>query len=434
MDYIKLSTKDKSIIESFRKNRRLEWCSSEDKFNRYDPEVINTKDKYQYKGIIFCFYPNELKISFFPHYYFNGNLHNANDFKVIDCINVISEFKNTFEIDWEKLRVINIEFGINVLSPIDVKDLIMFLVYHNQNEFRTDIQYPFSKKSYLVNKRSQRPNDYKTIKAYAKGLQFPKFTDINTFRFEVKSRESAYINKLGILNLNDLLKVNVYYLLIDKLIEEFKNVLILYDKIDFTNLNSKEVSKLNTLLSQSHWYRVKQDNKRNVFNDEKIKYYKLITKTGNHLKKQLEKIIFEKLESLKKGAISTPKENSKKDAISTLYNGRIRTQNKTQTTTVKTLLCQVTKINISMQKNDSILLSHTGLKYYFKNDKKVFEQIKRRYLSNSWLSSDFEIQIKEIAHSIRTAKSDQQKKQKRIYQPQQVNLLNQFSFSPIYNI
>ena len=88
------------------------------------------------------------------------------------------------------------------------------------------------------------------------------------------------------------------------------------------------------------------------------------------------------------------------------------------------ILCQVTKINISMQKNDSILLSHTGLKHYYKNDKKVFEQIKRRYLSNRWSSSDFETQIKEIAHNIRNSKSNQDIRQERIYKPKQVNLLS----------
>ncbi len=98
------------------------------------------------------------------------------------------------------------------------------------------------------------------------------------------------------------------------------------------------------------------------------------------------------------------------------------------------ILCQITKINISMQKNDSILLSHTGLKHYYKNDKKVFEQIKRRYLSNRWSSSDFETQIKEIAHNIRNAKSNQEIKQNRIYPIQQVNFLNQFYFSPKHNI
>lgn len=377
MDYIKLSTTDKSIIESFRKDERLQWCSSEDKFNRYDPEVINTKDKYQYEGIVFCFYPNELKVSFFPHYYFNGNLHNANDFKVIDCINVISEFKNAFKVDWEKLRIINIEFGINVLSPIDVKDLIMFLAYHNQNEFRTDIQYPFSKKSYLVNKRSQRPNDYKTIKAYAKGIQFPEFCDINTFRFEIKSDQSKYINKLGIFNINDLLKVDVYERFSDKLIKEFKDVLLLNDDDDDSNLTVKEKSKFRAYLHPNFWYRIKQDNKRNRFNKEKTKYYKLLDKTGNHLKKQLEKIIFDKLEYLKSGAVSTPQINIKSGAVSSIIYSGIGTQ-------YKNTICKVTGLNISMQKDDSILLSHSGLKFYFENDKKEFEKIKKRYLSKRW--------------------------------------------------
>jgi hypothetical protein len=86
-------------------------------------------------------------------------------------------------------------------------------------------------------------------------------------------------------------------------------------------------------------------------------------------------------------------------------------------------VCRITNINISMQKNDSILLSHTGLKYYYKTDKKVFEQIRRQYLSEVWFKSDFEKQIKEIAHNIRNTKSNQSIKQKRIYKPEQMNIL-----------
>lgn len=56
--------------------------------------------------------------------------------------------------------------------------------------------------------------------------------------------------------------------------------------------------------------------------------------------------------------------------------------------------CKITELDISMQKDNSILLSHTGLKYYFKNNKEIFEQIKRRYLSKVWHDSDFETQIK----------------------------------------
>lgn len=91
---------------------------------------------------------------------------------------------------------------------------------------------------------------------------------------------------------------------------------------------------------------------------------------------------------------------------------------------VKKNICKVTGFNIEMQKNDSVLLSHTGLRYYYQTDRKIFEQIKRRYLSKRWTSSDFETQIKEIAHNIRNAKSNQGIRQERIYKPQQVNLLS----------
>ncbi|MFV8352015.1 hypothetical protein [Flavobacterium sp. XS2P14] len=350
VDYIKLSTKDKSIIEYFRKDKRLEWCSSEDKFNRYDPEVIITKDKYQYKGIIFCFYPNELKISFFPHYSHNDNLHNANDFRVKDCINVILEFKNTFKIDWEKLRIINLEFGVNVVSPIDIKDLISFLAYHNQNEFKTDIQYTYSKKSYHINKRSGRPNDYKIIKAYAKGIQFSDYCDIDTFRFEIKSDQSKYINKLGIFTLNDLLKVDVYERFSDNLINEFKDVLLLNVNDDDSNLTTKEQSTLKKYLHPNFWYRIKQDNQRNRFNKEKTKYYKLLDKTGNHLKKQLEKIIYDKLEYLKSGAVSTPNKNIKSGAVSSIIYSGIGTQ-------YKNAICKVTGLDISTQKRQHFIKS-----------------------------------------------------------------------------
>ena len=54
-----------------------------------------------------------------------------------------------------------------------------------------------------------------------------------------------------------------------------------------------------------------------------------------------------------------------------------------------------------MQKKTSILLSHTGLKYYYKTDKKIFNEIKQKHLSNKWLNANDKIIIKELAHNIR---------------------------------
>jgi len=54
-----------------------------------------------------------------------------------------------------------------------------------------------------------------------------------------------------------------------------------------------------------------------------------------------------------------------------------------------------------MQKSDSILLSHTGLRYYLKTNVKIYNKVKRKYLSKKWIDTNVETEIKEIAHNIR---------------------------------
>jgi hypothetical protein len=429
IDFLKLQTYDLTLVDYFNNNELLMWLSDTDKLNHSYTEVINTKKVKQYKGIYFCFYSNRLDILLKPHYYFNGNLHNANDFRITDCINVINEFKNDFKIDLNLLKVVNIEFGLNVISPIDIKDLITFLAYHERNEFRTDAGLSFSKKSYKPTKNGTA-NKYKFIKAYAKGLQFPTYCSINTFRFEVSSKMNKYCKReLTVNTANNLLNLEVYYKMADLLLKEFKEVLILDCITNFENLTPKDLKKVTGYLNPLLWYKIKNQS-RNSFSKNKTNYYKLIDKVENHLKRQLEKIIFDKLKFLKEGAYSTPKENINKGAYSNIYKDGICTLNENKKVEVENCICSVTGLTISMQKPDSVLLSHTGLKYYFETDKKVFEQVKRKYLSKVWINSDFETQIKEIAHNIRNAKSNQTIKQNRIYKPQQLNILELLNLTP----
>jgi len=425
LDFLKLSIIDISLINYLEHHNLLEWVKSEDKINLFDFEVIKTKTVKHYKGILFCFYSNRIDILFKPHYYFNNNLHNANDFKIVDCIKTISELKNTFEIDLKLLKVVNIEFGINILSPIDIKKLIAFLLYHEKNEFKTDVGLAFSKKSFRANPNGTI-NLYKIIKAYAKGLQFPQYCDINTFRFEVKSKQSKYINQLGIYTANDLLNFDCYLKMADEIKNEFDKVLLLDCETDFKNLTGKEQAKITNYLNTLTWFNISQDSYRNRFNKEKTKYNNLVNKVENNLKKQLDKIVFDQLEYIKTGAISTHKENVKSGAISNIYKGGICTQkvnpNKAKKEVVKKSFCRITQLDISMQKEDSILLSHSGLKFYYKNDNEVFEKIKNQYLSKIWFNSSLEIQIKELAHNIRNANSNQQIKQRRLYPQHQAQL------------
>ena len=430
-DFIKIATYNTELKDFFFNSELLEPVKNIRTFTKNDPDTSTTKIIKQYKEIYFFFYSKELKISFYPHYHYNNYLHNANDFTVNDAINTTKEFieifENDFNIDLNDFRVINIEFGLNIISPIDIKFLIAFLSFHEKNIFVTDIDYPFSKKSFSINKTTNKRNDYKIIKAYAKGIQFPEDCDINTFRFEVKSKESAYIKKSGIKTIYDLLEIAVYNTLEEQIIKEFKEVLILDYNIDTANLNASEQAKVKEFVNPTYWNMIIAENKRNRFRNKVREYYMIIDKIGNHLKIQIEKILIEKLTELKKSAISTPIESVNNYAISTVYNSRNCIQNNQdynlKDEPLKNNICKITGLDISMQK-ESILLSHSGLKYYFKNDKKIFEQIRNKYLSKQWSKADFQTQIKEIAHNIRNTISNQNIKQKRIYKPDQLNILN----------
>lgn len=330
LDFLKLYIIDITLINYLENHYLLQWVKSEDRFNYFDKEVIKTKTVKQYNGILFCFYSNRVEVLFKPHYYFNDGSHNANDFKIKDCINVILEFKNTFKIDLKLFKVVNIEFGINVLPPVDIKKLIAFLLYHERNEFKTDTGLAFSRKSFKANPNGSI-NRYKTIKAYAKGIQFPGFTDINTFRLEVNSKESKYINPLGIYTANDLLNFDCYLNMSNKLLEEWEKVLLLDYQTDFSDLSAIEQEKIKNYLNTITWFNISQDSYKNRFNKERAKYNNLINKKPHNLKNILTKIISDKLEYLKTGYISTQNDiktktvqNSKTGYVSTLNKIKIK--------------------------------------------------------------------------------------------------------------
>ena len=67
----------------------------------------------------------------------------------------------------------------------------------------------------------------------------------------------------------------------------------------------------------------------------------------------------------------------------------------------KDKLCPITGYSITMQKSTSQLLSHTGIKFYKQYHFKMYEELKKRFLSYKWLADSEEIQIREIAHNIR---------------------------------
>lgn len=314
---------DTELIQGIYTNTLLNDYSMYQKRDKKYNEFRQATHTKEYKGIYFCFYVKDavftkLEILFKPHYYFNDNLHNANDFKAIDCIKTLIEIKNLFNFPVTELKIINIEFGINAISPIDCKNLIEYTFYHKKNLFiSSSNNLRYSKINYK-HKDNGTANTYKMIKFYAKGLQFPQYTNINTFRFEVKSKQSKYIKTLGIYTYADLLKFETYQILSDTLKKEFEKILIIDAENKMHNLNDKEKRKLFEYLNPIKWNKSIQGSK-NLFNNYRKKYFALLDKTENNIHVNLKNIINKKLDDLLKTcAISKPLQKTKMCAVSTI--------------------------------------------------------------------------------------------------------------------
>ncbi|MBK5209397.1 MAG: hypothetical protein JJE44_07825 [Flavobacteriaceae bacterium] len=349
--------------------------------NKEAQEIRQATFTKVFKEIYFCFYVKKdeftkLEVLIKPHYYFNNNLHNANDFTALDCIKVLNEIKDIFNFPTKELHIINKEFGLNCLSPIDCKDLITYTIYHEKNEFITSSDnLKFSKISFKHDKYG-KANNYKKIKFYAKGLQFPQYTDINTFRFEVKSKRSSYIKSLGIKTYADLLNIETYLTLAENIKAEFKNVLILDISNKGQNLNPKDKIKLTEHLNTFKWIKAIQGSK-NTFNNTKKTYLKLLDKTGNNIHNKLEKIISDKLNFLVNDcAILTPSKQIKDCAIFNTYimeNGTINNKRK----------CSVTGIELTHENEGAKYIRTSTLNYLHNYDKNRFEEVCSYLLSKT---------------------------------------------------
>ena len=131
-------------------------------------------------------------------------------------------------------------------------------------------------------------------------MQFPQYTNINTGRLEIKSKESKYINKLDIYTCQDLLKKSTYLKLAEVLKEEFKKILILDIDNKGQNLSSKELSKLNNYKQTTTWIKYIQGS-RNLFSRHKKDYFKILDKTENNIHQKTYSVINIKLNELIKG-------------------------------------------------------------------------------------------------------------------------------------
>lgn len=268
IDFIKIKITDEALINQVWNNEILIYEGKSEK--RFDDEVKELFRK-SYKNLYFTKFQNRLEIKGSLHYFFNDGLHNANDFNIYDCIGTIEQIKELFNLDLNKCKLINLEYGVNINTVIKVDDLVHNLIYHEKRQFTRPTTH--------FNFKIAGNEAYKQVKAYDKSVQFPKEC-FNTFRFEVKTKQAKFINSLGLFTLQDLTEINYYNKLINSLLNEWDNVL-LFDK-------SKQVD--DKFFNTDFWEDILKNGNRNKFNNQKKTYYRKLGTDNLHsnIKKRIE--------------------------------------------------------------------------------------------------------------------------------------------------
>ena len=400
VDFIKIIIKDlnPSILEAnplldFFDNINL--STGEIKTTNRQGNKVTPYKNANYRGLEFKIYDNgTVTLSGSLHKYWNSGAHNFNDFNLEAFLFVLKDLNTKFAIVLDNCILKCLEIGINIIPPIPTNHILDYCFLHKTNPFEYQ-------KNSNEGKYKQVQHSQYIVKIYNKALHYKRdYSEITTeiMRFEIKYTKMQKLNERGIFNLSDLANYGLHNFK-NELLNEFNNILF-YDTTVVSN--SKSITNYKNPL---YWIELLSNKQKDLFNYHRKHLKKITSQSSDKIQFQTTEIMRKKIDFL----------NTKTTQIDTLI------------ILSKRVVCPITNINISMQRDNSILLSHTGLKYYFKNDKKIFEQIKKKYLSKVWIKSDFETQIKEIAHNIRNAKSNQNIKQIRIYKPQQINLLSQLT-------
>ena len=376
--------------------------------NRNGNKVTPSKNA-SYKGLEFKIYDTgTITLSGSLHKYWNDGAHNYNDFNNEAVLFILNDLNTKFDIDPSKCILKCLEIGINITPLVPTNEILDNCLLHKTKPFEYQ-------KNSDEGKYKQVQHSQYIIKIYNKALHYKskgfKIKD-EIMRFEIKYTKMQKLNEKGIFSLQDLINYGLQNFK-DTVLKEWQNVLFYDNTIQIDPLSSRSKKALLQYSNPNYWTGLLDNNQTENFKYHKRQLKKITLENSNKVQDLTAEIMSKKIDFLNA--------NTTRIDPLTILSKQVVLNNSNNHT------CKVTGVNISMQKKNSILLSHTGLKYYYETDKRIFEQIKRRYLSKIWFTSNFEIQIKEIAHNIRNTDSNQRIKQNKLYNSQQINLLNQFT-------
>ncbi len=312
---------------------------------------------------------------------------NGNDFTINNILEVKYHLEGLFNCDADNFIYQNIEFGVNVHTSYDPKLIIRGLLIHKgkEFEFRHNGNYAQSVHNRFI------------FKIYNKGHQYRMIE--NVLRVELKIIKMQEVKSLGIISMAEI---------DEEILNKVKSLLLKrWKEILFYDITIRK----NELSGTSKEFYTKYSNPRFWLHELKSNH-------RDRHKKRLKEIVLNNSSNSQKKILDLIEEkcviinqHSKGVECVTNNSSNIELSNTHLVLDIYKRYCQLTGRDITMQKESSFLLSHAGLKYIHKNDRDLFEKVKKHYLTRKWIDCDIQTKIREIAHIIR----DKWRRQKTTY-------------------
>ncbi|MGV3561322.1 hypothetical protein [Larkinella arboricola] len=200
--------------------------------------ILNPVRKTYDRGLTFRLVPRRtgqgyrVEVKGSLHKFFNGGLHNADQYTAKDLLLTLDQFANEYGFNLLESVINNIEFGVNVELPFPVAKVLENLICYKNQPFAVDSHSPIP---YYVCDRQRY-----AVKMYDKGKQ--KGLTSNVLRFEIRVRKMRYFDGTGVRlhTLADLMNVANYEPLGVLLVDTFSNILFDDPAIDIKNLNTDQ--------------------------------------------------------------------------------------------------------------------------------------------------------------------------------------------------
>ncbi|GIJ97820.1 hypothetical protein CAPN001_23890 [Capnocytophaga stomatis] len=271
-------------------NPRLQFCTYT---GVNTGEVLGNSVVAKYKGLKFFIRTHsetgkatQCEIQGSLHKYFNAGKHNANDFNFNDLQAVISDLNEKFNVQPETAYLQNIEFGVNVLTPITANEILKNVVAYKNEAF---ISLYVEKKEVGKQILQQRQR----LKIYDKGKQY-KRPEKNLTRFEIAVKKMEALKAYNIKTLSDLTQSEKISPLISLLLDWWSNT-IYYDKsINLKHLSDFQQKKVLYYATPRNW----QEFNRMQRTRAKAHLQKLMNAYGSKVQTEIGTIISEKWQEL----------------------------------------------------------------------------------------------------------------------------------------